>query len=197
MPFKFEKLSIPDVILITPEYFEDERGLFMEVYNKSEFEKFGIKWDFVQDNFSMSRKGVLRGLHYQKNPKAQAKLVRCVKGEIFNVAVDIRKGSPYYGKWVGEYLSRKNKRMMYLPVGFAHGFFVISDETEVIYRITQEYSPEHKSGIIWNDPIIGIEWPIKGVPTLSKKDSALPSLGQANSNFIYSSATRDEVQRTP
>ena len=185
MPFKFEKLSIPDVILITPEYFEDERGLFMEVYKKSEFEKFGIKWDFVQDNFSMSRKGVLRGLHYQKNPKAQAKLVRCVKGEIFNVAVDIRKGSPYYVKWVGEYLSRKNKRMMYLPVGFAHGFLVISDKTEVIYRITQEYSPEHKSGIIWNDPIIGIEWPIKETPILSKKDSSLPSLRQADNNFVY------------
>ena len=185
MPFKFERLSIPDVILITPEYFEDERGLFMEVYKKSEFEKFGIKWDFVQDNFSMSRKGVLRGLHYQKNPKAQAKLIRCVKGEIFNVAVDIRKGSPYYGKWVGEYLSRKNKRMMYLPVGFAHGFLVISDKTEVIYRITQEYSPEHKSGIIWNDPIIGIEWPIKETPILSKKDSSLPSLRQADNNFVY------------
>jgi len=185
MPFKFEKLSIPDVILITPEDLKDSRGFFMETYKQSEFRKFGISEYFVQDNHSASRKGVLRGLHYQKLPKAQAKLIRCVKGEIFDVAVDIRKGSPYYGKWVGEYLSRKNKRMMYLPVGFAHGFLVISDKTEVIYRITQEYSPEHKSGIIWNDPIIGIEWPIKETPILSKKDFTLPNLKEADNNFGY------------
>lgn len=194
MVFNFKRLEIPDIILITPELFEDKRGYFMEVYKKSEFERFGIKESFVQDNFSKSREGVLRGLHYQKPPKAQGKLIKCVRGEIFDVAVDIRKGSPYHGKWIGEYLSDKNKKMLYLPIGFAHGFLVMSKEAEVIYKISCEYSPELERGIVWNDPTIGIKWPIKDTPILSQKDSALPSLKQSNSNFTYSLATRDKVK---
>lgn len=186
MSFKAERLSIPDVILITPEYFKDGRGLFMEIYKKSEFEKLGIKESFVQDNLSMSKKGVLRGLHYQKAPKAQGKLIKCVRGEIFDVAVDIMKGSPYYGKWIGEYLSDKNKKMLYLPIGFAHGFLVTSNIVEVIYKISCEYSPEHERGIIWNDPRIGIDWPLKGTPIISDRDSQFPTLEQADNNFAYS-----------
>lgn len=185
MSFKIERLYIPDVILIIPELFEDDRGFFIEVYKKSEFEKFGIKETFVQDNYSKSERGILRGLHYQKPPKAQAKLVRCVRGEIYDVAVDIRKGSPYYGKWVGEYLSAENRKMLYVPVGFAHGFLVKSDVAEVIYKITCEYSPEDERGIIWNDSTIGIEWPIEGVSTLSNKDSNLPLLKEAENNFVF------------
>lgn len=186
MLFKYERLSIPDVILITPEQFEDSRGYFMEVYKKSEFERFGIREPFVQDNFSKSRKGVLRGLHYQKPPKAQGKLIKCVRGRVFDVAVDIRKGSPYYGKWIGEYLSDKNKKMSYLPIGFAHGLLVMSDEAEVIYKVSCEYSPEYERGIIWNDPTIGIDWPLKGTPIISDRDSQFPTLEQADNNFAYS-----------
>ncbi len=187
MLFKFERLSIPDVILITPEQFEDNRGYFMEVYKRSEFERFGIKESFIQDNFSKSREGVLRGLHYQKPPKAQGKLIKCVRGEIFDVAVDIRKGSPYYSRWVGEYLSDKNKKMLYLPIGFAHGLLVMSDEAVVIYKTTNEYSPEHERGIVWNDPELGIEWPIDESPILSDKDSSFPTLYKADNNFVYES----------
>jgi len=185
MPFKFKKLSISDIILITPGDFKDSRGFFMETYKQSEFRKFGISEYFVQDNHSESRKGVLRGLHYQKLPKAQAKLIRCIKGEIFDVAVDIRRGSPYFGKWIGEFLSEKNKKMLYIPIGFAHGFFVKSDVAEVIYKTSCEYSKENERGIIWNDPEIGINWPTKEKPILSKKDSTLPNLKEADNNFVY------------
>jgi len=175
MPFNFTRLAIPDVILIEPMVFPDERGFFMESYKYSEFSAFGIKERFVQDNHSRSTKGVLRGLHYQKHPKAQGKLVRVVVGEIFDVGVDIRKGSPTYGKWVGERLSVENKWMLYIPPGFAHGFCVLSEEAEVLYKTTEEYAPEYDAGIIWNDPEIGIEWPIEH-PILSPKDAALPML---------------------
>ncbi|MCW6161559.1 MAG: dTDP-4-dehydrorhamnose 3,5-epimerase [Candidatus Micrarchaeales archaeon] len=169
MSFEFKRLEIPEVILITPKIFMDERGFFMETYQKEDFEKAGITGEFVQQNHSKSTKGVLRGLHYQKGPYAQAKLVRCIKGEIFDVAVDIRKNSPTFGKYVSAILSEDNKNMLYIPRGFAHGFEVLSEEAEVIYNVDNIYSKENEYGIIWNDPNIRIDWPIKN-PILSNKD---------------------------
>jgi len=178
MPFNFTRLAIPDVILIDPTVFPDERGFFMESYKHSDFAAFGIKEHFVQDNHSRSMRGVLRGLHYQKTPKAQGKLVRTVVGEIFDVGVDIRRDSPTYGKWIGEVLSAENKRMLYIPAGFAHGFCVLSEEAEVLYKTTEEYAPEYDAGIRWNDPEVGIQWPIEH-PILSTKDAKLPRLREA------------------
>jgi len=175
VPFNFTRLAIPDVILIEPTVFPDERGFFMETYKYSDFAAFGIKEQFVQDNHSRSTKGVLRGLHYQRPPKAQGKLVRVVVGEIFDVGVDIRQDSPTYGKWVGEILSAENKRMLHIPPGFGHGFCVLSEVAEVLYKTTKEYAPEYDAGIIWNDPDIGIRWPIRRA-ILSKKDAVLPTL---------------------
>ena len=166
--FKFTRLSIPEVVLIEPAVFEDERGFFLESYKSSEFFSFGIKDKFVQDNHSKSKKNVLRGLHFQTKPKEQAKLVRCIKGEIFDVAVDIRKKSDTYGKWVGEILSEENRKELYIPAGFAHGFCVLSD-AEVVYKSSNEYSQENEGVIAWNDPNIGIEWPIES-PIISEKD---------------------------
>ena len=183
MPFEFKKLEIPDVVLVIPKVFGDERGFFMETFKKSDFEKFGIKGDWVQDNHSRSKKGVLRGLHYQLEPKAQGKLVRVVRGMVFDVAVDIRKGSPWYGKWVGVILSEENKYMLWIPPGFAHGFLAL-EESEVVYKCTAEYAPELDRGIIWNDPEIGIVWPIEN-PILSPKDSKHPFLKDAENNFVY------------
>lgn len=184
MPFKFDRLQIPEVILIEPKVFPDDRGFFMETYKYSNFSDFGIAEHFVQDNHSHSRRGVLRGLHYQRNPKAQEKLVWVVIGEILDVAVDIRKGSPTYGKWVGIALSAENKRMLYIPLGFAHGFCVLSEEAEVLYKTTEEYAPECDAGIIWNDPEIGIQWPIEK-PVVSAKDAELPLLSEAENGFTY------------
>ncbi len=169
MPFEFKRLEIPDVILITPKVFYDERGFFMETYQKGEFAKAGITGEFVQQNHSKSVKGVLRGLHYQKEPYAQAKLVRCIRGEIFDVAVDMRRDSNTFGKYVSVILSEENKNMLYIPKGFAHGFEVLSSDAEVVYSVDNIYSKESESGIICNDPNIGIEWPIKE-PILSEKD---------------------------
>ena len=169
MPFEFKRLEILDVILITPKVFYDERGFFMETYQKNEFAKAGIASEFVQQNHSKSVKGVLRGLHYQKEPYAQAKLVRCVRGEIFDVAVDIRKNSSTFGKYVSVILSEENKNMLYIPRGFAHGFEVLSGEAEAVYSVDNIYSKEGESGIIWDDSIIRIKWPIK-TPILSEKD---------------------------
>ena len=179
MPFEFEPLAIPEVILIKPKVFSDERGFFLETNKKSEFEREGIPYEFVQDNHSASKKGVLRGLHYQKKPAVQGKLVRCIKGVIFDVAVDIRVESPTFGKWVGVYLSEENKHMLWIPPGFAHGFLVVSDYAEVVYKVSySEYSPAHDAGIRWNDPDIGIEWPLHLVDKviLSNKDKNLPTL---------------------
>lgn len=184
MLFIFKKLEIPEIILIEPRVFEDERGFLMETYRYSEFAKFGIKEQFNQDNHSKSKRGVLRGLHYQKYPEAQAKIIRCIKGEIFDVAVDIRKNSPTYGKWVGVILSLENKKQLYIPAGFAHGLCVLSDEAEIIYKNSAEYSPEYGRGIIWNDPEININWPIKN-PIVSEKDSKNPLLKKADNKFIY------------
>ncbi len=169
MPFEFKRLEISDVILITPKVFTDERGFFMETYQKEDFAKAGINGELIQQNHSKSVKGVLRGLHYQKEPYAQAKLVRCIKGEIFDVAIDIRKDSPAFGKYVSAILSEENKNMLYIPRGFAHGFEVISDGAEIIYYVDNVYSKESESGIIWNDFSLGIEWPIQN-PVLSDKD---------------------------
>ena len=176
MPFEFVNLKISDVILVKPRVFEDSRGFFMESYKQSEFKKNGIIVDFVQDNHSKSTKGVLRGLHYQTNPKAQAKLVRCSKGKIFDVAVDLRANSKTFGKWVGEILSEENKHMLFIPEGFAHGFVVLSDEAELIYKASDEYSPQNDKGIKWNDPDININWGIDFDPIISEKDSNQPYL---------------------
>jgi dTDP-4-dehydrorhamnose 3,5-epimerase len=183
--FQFKKLSIPDIILITPKIFKDARGFFVEIYKKSTFEKIEIKTNFVQDNHSKSNKNVLRGLHYQLPPMEQAKLIICTRGKVFDVVVDIRKGSPHYGKWVGEYLSEENKNMIFIPAGFAHGFLVLSEEAEIIYKINKEYSKEHERGIRWNDPEIGIDWPINKKPILSGKDKNLPNLEKAENTFNF------------
>ena len=158
---KFLKTAIPDVFIIEPSVFGDNRGYFLESFNLEEFEQNVRPINFVQDNESKSTKGVLRGLHFQKAPKAQAKLVTVLKGKIFDVAVDIRKNSPTYGKWVSEILSDEIHNLLYVPEGFAHGFCVISDEADVLYKVSNEYSQEHERSIIWNDPKLNIQWPIK------------------------------------
>ena len=185
MPFSFKKLEIEDVILVTPKVFGDSRGFFMESYQKSAFEKNGISNDFSQDNHSKSTKGVLRGLHYQTNPKAQAKLVRCSRGKILDVAVDIRKDSPTFGKWVGEVLSEENKNMLYIPAGFAHGFVVLSDEAELLYKASNEYSPENDRGVRWNDPDINVKWGIDFEPLISEKDSKQPFLKDIKEEDLF------------
>jgi len=184
MPFNFKNLAIAEVILIEPKVFEDERGFFMETYKMSDFVAFGIKGNFVQDNHSRSTKGVLRGLHYQNPPFAQGKLVRVVKGQIFDVAVDIRKGSLTYGKWASAILSEENKNMLYVPEGFAHGFCVLSEIAEVIYKNTNAYSSQSEAGVIWNDEDLNIEWPVKE-PVLSEKDEKWPTLKEADIKFYY------------
>lgn len=184
MPFEFERLEIPEVISIKPKVFGDERGFFMETYKFSDFAGAGIKEGFVQDNHSKSSRGVLRGLHYQKDPNGQGKLVRCIRGRIFDVAVDIRKNSPTFGRWVGAELSENNNIMLYIPPAFAHGFAVLSESAEIIYKCTKEYSPDDDRGIIWNDPDINITWPISA-PVLSRKDAEHPPLAKADNNFIY------------
>jgi dTDP-4-dehydrorhamnose 3,5-epimerase len=184
MPFLFQRLQIPEVILIEPSRFEDRRGSFMETYKYSDFSRSGISEHFVQDNYSRSVHGVLRGLHYQKNPHAQGKLVQCIKGKIFDVAVDIRNGSPTFKHWISAELSEENTSMFYIPPGFAHGFLVMSDNADVMYKCTGEYSPEHDRGIIWNDPDIRISWPIPE-PLLSEKDLSHPLLRDADNNFSY------------
>ncbi len=178
MPFEFKRLEIPDVVLIKPLVFEDERGFFMETYKKSDFEKAGIKGDFIQDNHSKSKYGVLRGLHFQREPYAQAKIVRAVRGVIYDVAVDLRRNSPTFGKWVGVILSEYNKWQLYIPRGFAHGFLVLSDVAEVVYKVDNVYAPDYEGGIIWNDPGISIDWPVDD-PIVSEKDRKWPTLREA------------------
>ncbi|HXV18780.1 MAG TPA: dTDP-4-dehydrorhamnose 3,5-epimerase [Candidatus Omnitrophota bacterium] len=177
---KFSKTRIPDVVVIEPVVYGDARGFFLENYRRDVFSKNGIPAEFVQDNHSLSQKGILRGLHYQAAPKAQGKLVRCVRGMVFDVAVDIRKGSPTFGQWISEVLSAENKKMIYIPAGFAHGFLSLENDTEVLYKTTDFYSPEHERGIAWNDPALGILWPETGVkPVLSEKDKKFPLLKEA------------------
>ena len=184
MPFTFKRLSIPDVILVEPQSFSDDRGFFFESFKESDFFLNGIDKKFVQDNFSHSVNGVIRGLHFQKAPKAQAKLVTVLKGKIFDVAVDIRKNSPTYGKWVSEILSGDTHNLLYVPEGFAHGFCVISDEADVLYKVSNEYSQEHERSIIWNDPKLDIQWPIKK-PIISNKDNKLSLLENLDNDFVY------------
>lgn len=173
--------KIPSLLIIEPRVFGDERGFFFESYNEKVFnEATGVSPRFVQDNHSKSVKGVLRGLHYQLPPKAQGKLVRVVQGEVFDVAVDIRKGSPTYGQWVGEVLSAENKKQLWIPPGFAHGFLTLSDTAEFLYKTTDYWSPEHERAILWNDATLNIDWPLNGTqPTLAAKDAAAVSFSAA------------------
>jgi dTDP-4-dehydrorhamnose 3,5-epimerase len=182
MQFQFQHLEIPDIIHVQVQSAADERGYFMELYKQSAFAANGIPATFVQDNHSHSVRGVLRGLHYQKQPKAQDKLVIVTRGQIFDVAVDIRTSSPTYRKWIGRVLSSDNSHMLYIPAGFAHGFCVLSEEADVIYKVTEEYAHELDRGIRWNDPDIGVEWPV-AQPILSPKDAQLPLLQDADNNF--------------
>jgi len=181
MPFEFNKTPLEDVILIKPKVFADDRGFFTETYKHSDFEKAGIGAPFVQDNHSYSKKGVLRGLHFQYKPHEQGKLVRCVRGAIVDVAVDLRKQSPNFGKWVMYELTDENKAMLWIPPGFAHAFLTISNEADVVYKVSgAEYAPDYDGGIRWDDPDIAIQWPLQkyGIekPLLSPKDEKLPYL---------------------
>lgn len=178
---KISDTAIPEVKLIEPAVFGDERGFFFESFNQARFEEaLGYPVTFVQDNHSRSVKGVLRGLHYQLPPHPQGKLVRCVVGEVFDVAVDIRQNSPTFGQWVGAYLSASNKRQLWIPAGFAHGFLTLSAEAEFLYKTTDYYAPQCDASIAWNDPDIGIAWPLDGLtPQLSAKDQHGNALRQA------------------
>ncbi len=177
MPCTFKKLDIAGLVLVEPRAFPDERGFFLESFKESEFAAAGIADRFVQDNHSLSVKNVIRGLHFQKEPRAQGKLVRVVKGRAWDVAVDIRPNSPTYKKWLGMELSGDNRLMLYIPPGFAHGFASLSDEVHLLYKCTQEYDPVLDAGIRWNDPDLAIEWPVKE-PILSPKDEVLPFLNE-------------------
>jgi len=184
MAFRFERLEIPGVIYVEPDIYGDERGYLAEIYKYPEFKKEGIAKPFVQVNHSKSGKNTLRGLHYQKDPMAQGKLITVVEGEILDVIVDIREGSPYYGQWVSRKLNAESKHMLYAPEGFAHGFCVLSETAQVIYYCTGVYSPEHEGGLLWNDPALAISWPLED-PILSDTDKKLPRLDQADNNFRY------------
>jgi dTDP-4-dehydrorhamnose 3,5-epimerase len=173
MPSTFESTALEGVLIIVPKLFGDARGFLMETFKRSEFEAAGLPLTLVQENHSLSTVGTLRGLHYQRDPKAQGKLVRVIRGEIFDVAVDIRPGSPTYGGWVGVTLSDANRKSMYIPPGLAHGFCVVSPEAEVIYKTTEEYAPELEHGIRWDDPALGIAWPVT-TPNLSERDRHWP-----------------------
>lgn len=184
MPFTFRRMDIADVCLITPEIFPDSRGFFAEIFKGSDFQAGGIPMAIAQINHSRSGKNVLRGLHYQLDPAAQAKLVSVMRGEIFDVAVDIRQGSPTYGRWVSAMLSEKNRHALYIPEGFAHGFCVMSDAAEIIYYCSREYAPAQERNILWNDPAVNIAWPVKEV-VLSGKDLTGKRLAEADNNFVY------------
>ena len=171
---KVEKTKLDGVFIITPETFEDERGFFLESYNKDRYAKAGLNYDFVQDNHSHSSKGVLRGLHYQRT-KPQGKLVRVAKGKVFDVAVDMRQTSSTFGQWESVILSEKNKIQFWVPPGFAHGFLVLSDTADFEYKCTDYYNPDDEGSILWNDPNLGIQWPIDD-PKLSKKDACAPKI---------------------
>lgn len=171
--------ALPGVVLIQPKVHGDVRGFFMELFHADRYAQAGVPSTFLQDNLSRSSKGILRGLHFQE-PNGQGKLVQVVSGTVFDVAVDVRKGSPHFGKWVGYELSSDNRRQMFVPAGFAHGFCVLSDTADFLYKCTTLYAPQHEQSILWNDPDIGIEWPVKE-PLLSKKDAVAPRLKDAAS----------------
>lgn len=180
--FNFIETKIKDLYIIEPKVFGDDRGYFMETYNKKAFEEAGLDMVFVQDNESKSKKGVLRGMHFQTK-FTQGKLVRCTQGEVYDVAVDLRKGSPTYGQWEGVLLSAENKRQFYVPEGFAHGFLVLSDEAVFNYKCTNLYAPEYDGGLLWNDPEVGIEWPLEDIEEiiLSEKDKKQKKLSDLDS----------------
>ena len=181
MPYTVTKTAIPDVLILEPRVFGDARGFFYESFNAKDFaESTGLDVSFVQDNHSKSAKGVLRGLHYQIQ-HAQGKLVRVVQGEVFDVAVDLRRTSPTFGMWVGVHLSADNHRQLWVPPGFAHGFVVLSDSAEFLYKTTDYWYPEHERSLLWNDPAIGIDWPLDGPPLLAAKDAAGKLLAEAES----------------
>jgi dTDP-4-dehydrorhamnose 3,5-epimerase len=175
MPFTFTPSTLPGVVIIEPKVFADDRGFFMETYKRSDFIAAGLEVVFVQENHSKSLQGTLRGLHLQRPPKAQAKLVRVVQGEIFDVAVDIRRESPTFRRWVSVTLSAENRRSVYIPAGYAHGFCVVTPEAEVVYKTTDEYAPELEWGVRWDDPLLDIPWPVSA-PLLSPRDSKWPTL---------------------
>jgi len=182
MAYEFIDLDIEGLILIKPKVFYDNRGFFMETYTKKEFVDHGIKIEFVQDNHSWSIKNTLRGLHFQRQPYAQAKLIRCISGEIIDIAVDLRKDAKTFGKHVKVNLSAENKNMLYVPEGFAHGFLVLSDYAEIMYKVSRFYNKDADSGIIWNDPDLNIYWPVKA-PLLSEKDAMWPRLSEIKVNL--------------
>jgi dTDP-4-dehydrorhamnose 3,5-epimerase len=174
LSIKYTKTDLPGVLLIEPRVFQDSRGFFMETFHQKKYAEAGIDHAFIQDNYSHSTRGTLRGLHYQlEHP--QAKLVYVIKGEIYDVAVDIRRGSPGFGKWTGQYLSCKNRRQIFVPEGFAHGFCVISETADVLYKTTDLYKPDDEYGVLWSDPTIGIDWPVE-IPIVSDKDKQFPVL---------------------
>lgn len=187
MPFRFTPTDIPDVMVIEPEVFSDARGFFAETYKRSVFAAHGVSETFVQCNRSKSAKGILRGLHYQKHPRAQSKLVWAVSGEIYDVIVDLRQGGPTYGKWLAVTLSAANKKILYVPMGFAHGYYVNSEEAEIVYMATQEYTPGLEAGVNWNDTELAIDWPIRE-PQTSDRDKSWPSFRDADNNFRYAAA---------
>ncbi len=179
MPYTVTATAIPDVLVLEPKVFGDARGFFFESFNARDFaQATGLNVEFVQDNHSKSARGVLRGLHYQIQ-HAQGKLVRVVQGEVFDVAVDLRRSSPTFGRWVGERLNADNHRQMWIPPGFAHGFVVTSESAEFLYKTTDYWYPEHERSLLWNDPAIGIDWPIEGQPLLAAKDAAAALLRDA------------------
>ena len=186
---QIESLDIPEVKLITPKRFGDARGFFMETFSAPKLAEHGIARDWVQDNHSLSAKpGVLRGLHFQAPPHAQAKLVRVVKGRVWDVAVDVRVGSPTFGKWVAAELSAENDQQMFIPEGFAHGFVTLEPDTEFLYKVSSVYAPQADSGVAWDDPDLNLPWPLDGIeggPQLSDKDKVLPKLADFESPFVY------------
>lgn len=184
MPFRFFPLGIPGLVLVQAPAVGDPRGRFREMYRRSDFVANGITPEFVQDNHSHSVRGVLRGLHYQLEPKAQGKLVAALRGTIVDVAVDVRRGSPTFRKWLAVELSEENGQMLYVPPGLAHGFCVLSEQVDVTYKVTAEYAPELERGFRWDDPEVGIVWPVQN-PTLSTRDLQLPPLREAEFDFSY------------
>ena len=180
MPYTATQTSLTGVLVLEPRVFGDERGFFFESFNQRDFAAItGLNVNFVQDNHSLSSKGVLRGLHYQVN-QAQGKLVRVVLGEVFDVSVNLQRGHPEFGRWTGVLISEKNKRQVWIPPGFAHGFVVLSDQAQFLYKTTDYYAPEHERSLLWNDPVLGIDWPIESEPVLAPKDAKAPLLEDAD-----------------
>lgn len=181
-----EETFLPSILILTPHRFGDNRGFFSESWNRCRMAKAGIDVDFVQDNHSLSREaGTLRGLHFQTPPHAQTKLVRCARGSLFDVAVDIRQGSPTFGQWVGKVLSEDNGKQLFIPAGFAHGFVTLEPCSEIVYKCSDYYAPETEGSIRWDDPTIGIDWPLTGAPILSEKDAVASLLAEVDTAFTF------------